>query len=171
MTATARSHAGLGDGERVRPGRIGQPASTVSSLAFVVAAVPMALRARRLDRPAPWLAVSAATALVGIGSVGFHGPGDRVGKAVHDAGVASVAVTLPVALAVRPPRRFPAIAAGLAVVAALLHTQSRTGRRWAGTDAPLPGHAVFHTVAALALLASVPDPEPTGGTRTDRARG
>lgn len=157
MTTPVRPHAAVDDGERIRPGRIGQPANTASSLAFVVAAAPMALRAVRRERAWPWLAVAGATALVGLGSVGFHGPGDRTGKAVHDAGVAAVGVMLPLALLLDRPRRFPTLAASLGAIAVALHTQSRTGGRLAGSDAPLPGHAVFHVVAAAALVAVVPD--------------
>ncbi|MCD9623784.1 hypothetical protein [Rhabdothermincola salaria] len=156
MTGPPRVHVAVDDGERIRPGRIGQPANTTSSLAFVVAALAMVRRARRRDRAWPWTAVAGATALVGVGSVGFHGPGNRPGKAVHDLGVAAVALTLPLALAVDPPDRFPRAAAGLGAAAVLLHTQSRTGRHLAGTDAPVPGHSVFHVVAAAALAFVVP---------------
>jgi hypothetical protein len=156
VSPSARPHVAVDDGERIRAGRIGQPANTASSLAFVVAAVPMARRALRRERRWPWSAVAGATALVGLGSVGFHGPGDRTGKALHDAGVAAVAVALPVALVVDGPRRFPGLAVGLGMTAAALHIQSRTGRPLAGSDAPVPGHAVFHVVAAAALAAVVP---------------
>jgi hypothetical protein len=156
VSPSALPHVAVEDGERIRAGRIGQPANTASSLAFVVAAVPMARRALRRARPWPWLAVAGATALVGLGSVGFHGPGDRAGKAWHDVGVGAVAVTLPLALAVDRPRRFPWLAVSLGATAVVLHTQTRTGRRLAGSDAAVPGHAVFHVVAAAALAAVVP---------------
>jgi hypothetical protein len=156
VTASAPAHAAVDDGERIRPGRIGQPVNTTSSLAFVMAGLAMGRRARRRDPAWPWVAVAGATALVGVGSVGFHGPGNRPGKALHDLGVAAVAVTLPLALALDPPARFPRAAAALGAVAVLLHTQSRTGGHLAGTGAPVPGHSVFHLVAAAALACVVP---------------
>ena len=47
-------HVAASDCEEIRPGLIGQPANTLSSLAFVVAAVPIARAARRRGRPA-WI--------------------------------------------------------------------------------------------------------------------
>ena len=170
MTGTASGHVAVDDGERIRPGPIGQPANTGSSLAFVVAGLTMARRARGRRRAWPWTAAAVATALVGVGSVGFHGPGNRSGKALHDLGVAAVVVTLPLALAVDPPSRVPRAAVVLGLAAVGLHPLSRTGRLLAGTHAPVPGHAVFHVLAAAALASVVPvdDPTPPSPVRSCR---
>src|SRR5829696_2692610 len=118
-------HVAASDCEEIHPGRIAQPANTLSSLAFVVAAVPIARAARRRGRPA-WLAVAAAAAVEGAGSVAYHGPGGRSSKQLHDAGLVALAATLTVAV-VRDgtpvhPRPWTA---GLTAAAVLLHTLSR----------------------------------------------
>jgi hypothetical protein len=148
----------VSDCERIRPGLIGQPANTVSSLAFVIAAVPIAHRARD-RRSLAWAAVAASAAFEGIGSVAYHGPGGRLAKAVHDVGlVALLASTTTARLTERPVQVRPG-AAVLAVGAAALHTLSRTGGPLCSCDSRLQGHAVFHVLAAAALVAASP-PRP-----------
>lgn len=87
-----RSHVAAGDCERCRPGLVAQPVNTVSSLAFCVAGLIIARRARRNARMgiSPHT-TSAETALgwsafaAGLGSVAYHGPGTRAGQVFHDA--------------------------------------------------------------------------------------
>ena len=148
-------HVAVSDCERIRPGPIGQPANTVSSLAFVIAAVPIARRARD-RRSLAWAAVAASAAFEGIGSVAYHGPGGRLAKGVHDIGlVALIASTTTARLSERPIEVRPR-AAALAVAAAALHALSRTGGPLCSCDSRLQGHAVFHVLAALALVAASP---------------
>ncbi len=148
------SHVAASDCEQIRPGLIGQPANTLSSLAFVAAAVPIVRSARRRGRPA-WLAVAAATAFEGLGSVAYHGPGGRRAKRVHDIGIVALVASLAVAMAsegtpvVHRPR-----AAALTTAAVALHTLSRTGGPLCSCRSPLQGHAVFHVLAAAALAAA-----------------
>ncbi len=75
------------DCERVRPGLVGQPVNTVTSLGYVAAGAWVARR--RGDAP---MALPAAVALVlnGLGSVAYHGPGGRAGKWLHDTGLGAV---------------------------------------------------------------------------------
>ena len=149
---TREGHVAASDCEQIRPGRIAQPANTISSLAFVAAAIPIARAARRRQQPA-WLAVAAATAVEGIGSVAYHGPGGRTAKQLHDAGLVALAVTLGVALAQRGrSRRGGARGPRCSTTAAVtLHTLSRTGGPLCSCRSPLQGHAVFHLLAAAAL--------------------
>jgi hypothetical protein len=150
-------HAAHGDCERVRPGWLGQPANAISSLAFVAAAVPIARAARR-RRSGPWLAVAVAAAAEGVGSVGYHGPGGRWAKAVHDAGLVALVATMGVAFATEAPER-PGVrpqTALLATAATVVHARSRTGGPWCRCDSRLQGHAVFHLLAAAALASSAP---------------
>jgi peptidoglycan/LPS O-acetylase OafA/YrhL len=147
-------HVAQSDCEEIRPGLIAQPANTVSSLAFVVAAVPIVRAARRRRRPA-WLAVAAATAIEGIGSVAYHGPGGRRAKALHDAGLVLLAGALAVAVHHEgQPRRPRLLSTTLSVAAATLHAASRTGGPLCSCRSPLQGHAVFHVLAAAALTAA-----------------
>jgi hypothetical protein len=153
----ARTHAAVGDCERIRPGLIGQPANTVSSLAFVAAAVPIARHGRRVGSRA-WLAVAVAAAVEGLGSVGYHGPGGRVAKAVHDGGLVALTASLGAALAAEPgPPTVRPRTAVLSVAALTLHTLSRTGGPLCSCHSRLQGHAVFHVLAAAALASTLPE--------------
>lgn len=147
-------HVAVSDCEQIRPGLVGQPANTVSSLAFVAAAVPIARAARRRGRPA-WLAVAAATAIEGLGSVAYHGPGGRQAKRLHDAGIVALVATLAVAVAAdgTPVHHRPRTA-GLTAAAVALHALSRTGGPLCSCRSPLQGHAVFHVLAAAALASA-----------------
>jgi hypothetical protein len=147
-------HVAASDCEEIRPGLIGQPANTLSSLAFVVAAVPIARAARRRGRPA-WIGVAAAAAVEGVGSMAYHGPGGRRSKRLHDAGLVALSATTGLALASEgtPMGRRP-LTALLATTAVALHTLSRTGGPLCSCRSPLQGHAVFHALAAAALVAA-----------------
>jgi len=149
-------HVAASDCEALRPGRIGQPANTVSSLAFVAAAVPIARVARR-GRPA-WLAVALAAAVEGLGSVAYHGPGSRWAKGLHDVGLVALVLTISAAVA-RDGHgaRVSPRTGGLAVSAVALHTLSRTGGPLCSCRSPLQGHAVFHLLAAAALVSAAAD--------------
>src|SRR5690606_21433309 len=149
-----RDHVAASDCEEIRPGLIGQPANTLSSLGFVAAAVPVARFGTRPGHRA-WRAVAAALALEGVGSVAYHGPGGRVSKAVHDIGlVALVAAMAGVEVQYRGRWRPGPLDAGLAVAAVALHTLSRTGGPLCSCRSRLQGHAVFHLLAAGAVVAA-----------------
>ncbi|MEQ1788024.1 MAG: hypothetical protein ABL966_13300 [Acidimicrobiales bacterium] len=147
-------HVAASDCEAIRPGLIGQPANTLSSLAFVAAALPIARAARRRGRPA-WHAVAVAAAVEGVGSVAYHGPGGRQAKRLHDAGLVALVAAVAVALASEgtPVPRRPRTAA-LATASVALHSLSRTGGPLCSCRSPLQGHAVFHVLAAAALTAA-----------------
>ncbi len=156
---SAPHHVAFADCERIRPGWVGQPANTVSSLAFVAAAVPIARSARARRRPA-WAAVAVAAAVEGLGSVGYHGPGGRAAKVVHDAGIVALIGTMTAALvadaaASGAPEVRPR-AAVLGAAAVVVHALSRTGGPWCRCDSRLQGHAVFHLLAAAALASATP---------------
>lgn len=147
------THAAVSDCEAIRPGWIGQPANTASSLAFLAAAVPIARSARRPGAGA-WRAVAAAAVLEGIGSVGYHGPGGRAAKLVHDAGLVALVASLAAALGRDPEAAVPTRALGLGAAAAVLHGLSRTGGPLCSCHSRLQGHAVFHVLAAAALASA-----------------
>jgi hypothetical protein len=148
-------HVAEGDCEVIRPGLVGQPANTISSLAFVAAAVPISRAARRQGRRA-WTAVAVATAVEGLGSVAYHGPGGCWAKRLHDGGLVALVGALGVAVGQeggRPWRGRP-LTAALGTAAAGLHALSRTGGPLCSCRSPLQGHAVFHVLAAAALAAA-----------------
>jgi hypothetical protein len=140
----AVAHAATGDCERVRPGLLGQPVNTVSSAAYLVAAAWV--EHRRPPRWGLWMAVLAA---VGLGSIGYHGPGTRAGKALHDGALLAL---VPVAASglLRPNRHLPAVAA-LFTSSAVLHATTRTGCRACHPDSPLQGHGAWHVCSAIAI--------------------
>jgi hypothetical protein len=146
-------HVAVSDCERIRPGLIGQPSNTFSSLAFVLAAVPIARRARDQHSMA-WAGVAASAAIEGVGSVAYHGPGGRLAKLVHDAGLVALTATMATARLHERPLRVRPRAAVLAVAAFVLHSLSRTGGPLCSCNSRLQGHAVFHVIAAAALVAA-----------------
>lgn len=157
MTRARIDHVAASDCERIRPGVIGQPANTVSSLAFVAAAVPIAVRARD-RRSLAWAAVAASAAFEGVGSVAYHGPGGRAAKAIHDVGLVALIGSLATARLSERPVQVRPRAATLGVAAGVLHALSRTGGPLCSCNSRLQGHAVFHVLAAAALVAACPPP-------------
>ncbi|WP_370326484.1 hypothetical protein [Euzebya sp.] len=154
-------HVACGDCERIRPGSFAQPANTVSSLALAAVA-PAIWRGARRAGDRPWQVVAATTFAAGVGSVAYHGPGGRVGKAVHDGAVAALAVSLAAAVGHRPPaHRWPA---AVGVLAGALHATSRTGGSLCRPDSWLQGHAAWHVAAAVAVAGAARSAvSPQGG--------
>lgn len=100
----ATNHAAVGDCEHPRGGLIGQPANAVSSLAYCAAGAWVVGRARRAGLAGAdhgqvarvgqigWAAIAA-----GLGSVAYHGPGSRLGRAAHDGSLGALLASLTVA--------------------------------------------------------------------------
>lgn len=124
-----RQHPAACDCERIRPGFIAQPANALSSLAYVVAGVGLCLRARRREDAAPTSMVfGVLVAANSVGSVGFHGPGGRVGHWLHDTALLGTMATMVVENVVSMGER--------------------------GTRAAVPAATVATGVAAAALVAA-----------------
>lgn len=81
---SAPSHVAAGDCERVRGRWIGQPANTLSSLAYVGVGVALVRRDPRAVR------AGATLALLGVGSVAYHGPGGPTGRWLHDTSLSAL---------------------------------------------------------------------------------
>lgn len=163
------THVAAGDCERCRPGPIAQPVNTVSSLAFVVAGVPLVRGARPLTRTLGWAAVAA-----GLGSVAYHGPGTAAGRYVHDASLiallglmalddteratgwtppAAVVAAVPVLAATGAHPELTDVAQPLAGGVAVVAGLARSARQQAGGGlAPLGGLAVLGAGALLHAL-------------------
>jgi hypothetical protein len=102
--------------------------------------------------------VAAATAVEGVGSVAYHGPGGRRSKQLHDGGIVALTAALAVALAGDgTPPRVSRRTAGLSAAAVALHALSRTGAPLCSCRSPLQGHALFHVLAAGALASVAAD--------------
>lgn len=78
------------DCEAVRAGWLGQPANTLSSLAFLVVGGWLLARARHAPARAAELRLFAASAIAtAVGSVAFHGPNPSWGQWAHDTPIAA----------------------------------------------------------------------------------
>lgn len=154
---------GCADCERLRDGAIAQPVNTVTSAAFVAAAGVLMVTARR-ERPrrAELLAYSALLALVGAGSIAFHGPQPRGAQQLHDwpiAGLLALAVATPAvrAMAGRPAlpglsRRRAAALVATSTAAAVAWVGGRTGSPACDPDSRFQLHGCWHVLAAAGFL-------------------
>ena len=149
---------GGSDCEALRDGVLGQPANTLSSLAYVAAA---AYVLRRGGPPGP----AVALALVGIGSVLYHGPMPPGAELVHDTALLAVPVAaLAVAWWRRSFPRPPALAVVALALGAVANVLSRTGAPLCRPDSLLQGHALWHVLTAVgAALWLACWPDPAGG--------
>lgn len=137
-------HAACGDCEAIRPGLVGQPVNTATSLAYVAGAIAV-VQGRGARR---WWWVAALTGL-GLGSIGYHGPGTRAGKLAHDA-------SLPFALAVagvgtRRPNRGRRGAGLLGAVAGAIWFVSRTESPLCRPQSRWQWHGAWHVLSAVAI--------------------
>lgn len=148
------AHVAAGDCETCRPGRVAQPANTVSSLAYVGAAVPLVRSDRPTTRALGWAAVAA-----GLGSVAYHGPGTVLGRYVHDAGLLALLGLMAVDDLERALGRDLPVAARAAVPAA-----AAIGAAPALTDVAQPVAGGLAAAAGLARSArSRPRPQDALG--------
>ncbi len=152
---------GSTDCERIRSGPIAQPVNTITSVAFVAAAGVTALRSRR--RGAAYgvqeITYSSLLALVGIGSVAFHGPQPPGAKVLHDAPIAGLlALALATPLVRRAggrtslpgwsPGRGLALA-GIGAAAAAAYAAGRTSAPTCCPDCVVQFHGLWHVLAAV----------------------
>jgi hypothetical protein len=134
---------GGSDCEALHEGLLGQPVNGLSSLAYVAAG---AYVVRRGGPPGPALAL----ALVGVGSVLYHGPMPPGAELVHDASLAAVpAVALAVAVRRRSFPRPPALALAALAAGAAVNMLGRTGAPLCRPDSLLQGHGLWHVLTAI----------------------
>ena len=155
---------GSSDCERIRPGLIAQPVNTVTSLSLVGAAGVTAVRSRRRGGPygPQEAAYSALLALIGIGSVAFHGPHPPGAKALHDAPIAALfalAVVTPVVRRARGGTALPgwtalrgAALAGVGAAAAASFVGGRTTSPVCRPDSALQLHGLWHVLTAVGFV-------------------
>ena len=74
-------------------GLLGQPANSLSSLAFAIAGGWLLAHVRH-DGGWRWAALGAAAVAAGIGSVVYHGPMPPIGQFLHDIGLVSMPLTV-----------------------------------------------------------------------------
>lgn len=150
---------GASDCETIRAGRVAQPVSATSSLAFVLGAGVLAGWGGTCARPARLYA--ATMAAVGVGSWWYHGPQGPGARVVHDGTIAALigaAVAVPSARWVmgrpvlgRGGRRRAQAAILLASVAGAAYAAGRTGSRTCRPGSPWQAHALWHVLAAASF--------------------
>jgi hypothetical protein len=155
---------GGSDCEAIRDAVLGQPANSLSSLAYVAGA---AVILRRGGPPGPALALAA----VGVGSFLYHGPMPPGADAVHNGAiVALVVLTAAAAWHRRALPRPPVLAVVALAPAVVLNLLGRTGAPLCRPDSLAQPHAAWHVltaVAAAAWLAGWPRrADLTSSTRT-----
>ncbi len=164
MTEPAAGRIGCSDCERIREGWLAQPVNAVTSLAFVAASGVVLARTRGPAREVRGevLAYSTMLALVGAGSVAFHGPQPPGAKAMHDLPIPLlIALALGTPLVRRragrtalpgwSPRRGAALA-GTAVAAGLAYAGGRTGAPTCDPDSPVQLHGAWHVLCAAGFV-------------------
>lgn len=161
----AEDRIGCSDCERIREGWLAQPVNALTSLAFVGSAAVVLARTWQpaRDRRGEALAYSTVLALVGAGSVAFHGPQPPGAKAMHDLPIPvllALAAGTPLARGARGhvplpgwSRRRGAALAAIAAVAGLAYAGGRTGAPTCDPDSPLQLHGAWHVLAAGGFVA------------------
>ncbi len=159
----APGRLGGSDCERLRSGPIAQPVNTATSAAYVLgAAAVLARHGSQPDGPGEVATYAALMALVGLGSIAYHGPQPPGARLMHD-----LPIPVLVAWAVGTPlvrrhrgaaalpggsrRRGAALAlTGIAAVAA--YAGGRTGTRTCDPDSPLQLHGAWHVLTAAGFV-------------------
>jgi hypothetical protein len=139
-----------------------QPVNTLSSAAYVTAAGALAVRVLRADgRPPMGMPYAGLLALVGVGSVLYHGPQPPGALPMHDLPIPAIlllAAATPV-IARRSGRApLPGRSrsrglrlVGLTVASGLAYAGGRTGAPTCAPDSRLQLHGLWHVLSASAL--------------------
>jgi hypothetical protein len=164
MTEPAQDRMGCSDCERIRDGWLAQPVNALTSLAFVGAAGVVLARTWRpaQARHAEVVGYTAVLALVGAGSVAFHGPQPPGAQAMHDVPIPvliGLAVGTPLVRARRGSDPAPGWSRGrgghlAAMIAAALaaYAGGRTGAPTCAPDSPLQLHGAWHVLCAAGFV-------------------
>jgi hypothetical protein len=159
----AADRLGASDCERLRDGPLAQPVNALTSLAYVAVAGALLPRARSSapDRRIGLVVHSSVLALIGFGSVAYHGPQPPGARAMHDLPIAALvgsAAVIPMVRGVRgtelapgwTPRRGSWLA-GLAIAAGLSYAGGRTGACTCDPASWIQLHGAWHLLSAAAL--------------------
>jgi len=162
VSAVPSRALGAADCESISQGFLAQPVAAVSSLAFLGVAGWLA---RRRPDSGPGRAAAGAyaglVALVGVGSVAYHGPQGPAAQVLHDAPIALVLAMGAVVPAVHAARGRPAFAprpaapalltGSAAVLGLTAYALGRTGSAACDPTSLVQPHAAWHVLMAVAL--------------------
>jgi hypothetical protein len=151
---------GASDCEALRDGWLAQPVNSLSSVAYVVAGAYV------LRRGGPRTS-ALALAVVGGGSILYHGPMTPGAGWAHDASIVALAATVPLAWRRRSLRRPPAAAVMAGAAAIVVNLLTRTGAPLCRPGSLLQGHAAWHILTAVAIALWFA--APGGLPRSDRS--
>ncbi|MCH9817268.1 MAG: hypothetical protein K0U64_12610 [Actinomycetia bacterium] len=153
---------GEADCERITTGLLAQPINAASSLSYLLVATGLLLwgaRTRRLSVGLLWY--SALLALVGIGSVDYHGFGSPIAQWLHDIPILALlalAVLTPIVRWRRAEPVCPGAGAGLLTligagftVGLVTFALGGTGSPWCQPDDLVQYHAFWHMITAASL--------------------
>jgi hypothetical protein len=155
---------GCSDCERIRDGWLAQPVNALTSLSFVGAAAVVLARAWRpaRHRRGEVVAYGTVLAMVGAGSVAFHGPQPPGARAMHDVPIPvliGLAAGTPLVRARRGLDPVPGWTRGrggvlaATVVAALsAYVGGRSGAPTCDPDSPLQLHGAWHVLCAAGFV-------------------
>lgn len=154
---------GASDCERIRQdGGLAQPVNAVTSLAYVAAAAVLAVELVRSGTGTrAGMTYSGMLALVGVGSVLYHGPQPPGARRLHDLPIPAAllaAAASPLAerragsdpLPGRSRRRYVRLVA-LWTASGLAYAGGRTGAPTCDPDSRLQLHGLWHVLSAAAL--------------------
>ena len=153
---------GESDCEALEPGLLAQPINALTSLGYVVAgAIVLALLTPQQRRGVGGL-YALLLALIGIGSVIFHGPQTPGAKFLHDAPIAALLLLIAIIIVARWRRGqtiFPGVTRrrviALAVTGALAGLSFLSGRTESPVcdpDSPLQPHGGWHLLTSVAFV-------------------
>jgi hypothetical protein len=177
VSAATSSRLGATDCERFAAGWAAQPVNTATSAGYLAAGALVALRHGRPGAPSAGgaLAYGAVLALVGAGSIAFHGPQPPGARVLHDLPIVALvgmAVATPVVRRARGrpalpgwSRRRGAALAGLSVAAAAAYAAGRTGAPTCDPASLLQWHGAWHLLSAAGFVvaADILYAQPQGG--------
>lgn len=148
------------DCEFLRDGLWAQPVNTVSSLAYILVALLILIWAIRTQRVS-WslIGYTAVLAIVGLGSVDFHGTQSTLAQFLHDVPVAVLvigSVLIPVIRKIRAELPLPGMSRGwliLVIVAGLLALVAfllgGTDSQFCDPQAIVQLHGLWHVLTAV----------------------
>jgi peptidoglycan/LPS O-acetylase OafA/YrhL len=153
---------GESDCEAIEPGLLAQPVNALTSLGYVVAGIVVLLMLTPQQRRGVGGLYALLLALIGIGSVIFHGPQTPGAKFLHDAPIAALLVLIAVIIIARwrgGRKIFPGVTRrrviALAVTGGLAGLSFLTGRTESPVcdpDSPLQPHGGWHVLTAVAFV-------------------
>lgn len=153
---------GGSDCEALRAGALAQPTNALTSGAYIVGGLVVWARLPHAERKSWGGAYAGLLALVGVGSVLYHGPQPPGSKFLHDAPIPLLLLLIAGLVVMRrrrgddvfpgrTPGRLGALA-GIGAVAGLSYLFGRTGSPLCDPDSWLQLHGAWHIATAAAFV-------------------